>query len=84
MAKQLCQSCSMPLDDANKGSESDGTKSEKYCNLCYENGQFKNPHMTVAEMQGIIIKALKAKHWPGFMARMAAKQVPKLERWRAS
>jgi len=74
----------MPLNDINKGSESDDSKTEKYCNLCYENGQFKDPYLTVTEMQATVVQALKQKHWPGFIANLAAKQVPKLERWRAS
>lgn len=36
-----CQSCGMELlQDSDKGSERDGSKSEEYCSFCYQNGQF--------------------------------------------
>ena len=47
MAKQLCQSCTLPLNDTNKGNESDGSKSQKYCSMCYENGQFTWTRLSV-------------------------------------
>ena len=36
-----CQSCGMVLiKDSDKGTESDGRKSEEYCVFCYQHGQF--------------------------------------------
>lgn len=36
-----CQSCGMILEkDSDKGTESDGQKSEDYCAFCYQQGQF--------------------------------------------
>ncbi len=36
-----CQSCGMILEkDSDKGTESDGQKSEEYCAFCYQQGQF--------------------------------------------
>ncbi len=81
MAKQMCQSCGMPLNGKNNGTEADGSFSQKYCNLCYENGAYKDPNLTVEQMQAITVNVLKKKHWPGFLAKLAAKQTPKLERW---
>jgi len=80
--KQFCQSCSMPLDGKNNGSEKDGSKSQKYCNLCYENGEFKDPDMTMEQMQKITDDALKKKGWGRIRRWLARGYIPKLERWK--
>lgn len=83
MARQMCQSCSMPLNDKNKGTEADGSLSQKYCQLCYQKGKFTTPDMTVEQMQAICVRVLnKDKRWPKFLAKLASRQIPKLERWR--
>ncbi len=84
MAKQICQSCSMPIKkDELKGTEADGSKSQKYCHLCYQKGKFTTPDMTVEQMQEIVRRVLHdEKHWPNFMAKFATKQIPHLERWK--
>ncbi len=81
MAKQ-CQSCGMPLKkEEDFGTEKDGGRSEKFCSLCYENGGFIDPNITLEEMQEIVDGALKDQHWPKFLRKMATRQTPKLERW---
>jgi len=37
-----CQSCGMPLnkDPQSGGTNADGSKNEKYCSYCYQNGAF--------------------------------------------
>ena len=73
----------MPLNDQNKGTKADGSKTEKYCQLCYQKGKFTTPDMTVKQMQEIVVRVLnKEKHWPKFLAKLASKQIPKLERWK--
>ena len=61
MAKQ-CQSCGMPLQTKKagdcRGTEADGSKSEKWCSLCYENGAFIGGDCTLEEMRAIVDKAL--------------------------
>lgn len=78
-----CQSCSMPLskDPTGGGTNADGTKSDKYCGYCYQNGEFVAKDMTVTEMQEYVKKKLKEMGFPGFMAGMLTKGIPKLERW---
>ena len=81
-----CQSCGMPLVTKKagdcRGSESDGSKSEKWCYLCYENGAFIGKDCTLEEMISIVDRALKEQNsWFG-MRWMAKKQIPHLERWR--
>jgi hypothetical protein len=84
MARQMCQSCGMPLKDKNKGTEKDGSLSNLYCDLCYENGAFKDPDLTLEQMQKICIQAMRNMHFPKFMAtRIAKKQLPQLRRWQS-
>lgn len=40
MKQQFCQSCGMPLTDANRGTNADGSISEDYCVYCYKDGKF--------------------------------------------
>jgi hypothetical protein len=83
MAKQMCQSCGMPIKkDAVKGTEKDGSLSQKYCMHCYQKGEFTWKDATAEKMQTYCLGILMKKHWPGFMAKMATSQIPKLERWK--
>ena len=81
-----CHSCGMPLQTKRagdcRGTEKSGAKSEKWCSLCYVDGEFVDPNCSVHEMVSIVDGALKREHvwWP--MRYMAKKQIPTLERWR--
>ncbi|MCC6721423.1 MAG: zinc ribbon domain-containing protein [Bacteroidia bacterium] len=79
-----CQSCSMPLkkDPNGGGTNNDGSKSAIYCSYCYQNGQFKNPDLTVEEMQKFVKSKLKEMGFPGFIAGFFTKGIPKLLRWK--
>lgn len=81
-----CQSCGMPLNTKKagdcRGSESDGSRSEKWCSLCYVDGKFVNPDTTLEEMTQIVDNALKEQKSGFLMRKMAIKQLPTLERWR--
>lgn len=84
--KKQCQSCGMPLQTKKagdcRGTEADGTKSEKWCELCYVDGKFVNPDSTLEEMEVIVDKALKDQGSGRLMRWMAQKQLPRLERWK--
>lgn len=79
-----CQSCSMPLnkDPQHGGTNADGNRSTVYCSFCYENGRFTQPGITVEEMQAFVKGKLKEMGFPGFLAGMFTKGIPKLERWK--
>ena len=85
MTKQ-CQSCGMPLQTKEagdcRGTEKDGSKSEKWCQLCYKDGSLIGPDCTLDEMKVIVDDALKARGSSRVMRWMAKKQLPHLERWR--
>lgn len=46
-----CQSCTLPLDDKNSGTEKDGIPGNPYCKYCYRQGVFTDPAMTLKKMQ---------------------------------
>ena len=46
---KFCQSCGMPLNEDNLGTNADGSKNEDYCMYCYQNGMFTND-CTMEEM----------------------------------
>lgn len=81
-----CQSCGMPLNSKRtgdtRGTEANGMKSEKWCHLCYQNGEFVGPDCTLEQMIEIVDNALKKQGaWFG-LRWMARKGIPRLERWR--
>lgn len=82
----MCQSCSMPLnkDPQGGGSEADGSRSTRYCSLCYDEGGFRQPDFSVNEMQEHCCTQLRKKGMPGFMASAFTRELPKLERWKNS
>ena len=85
MGKQ-CQSCGMPLQTKKagdcRGTEADGSRSEKWCSLCYKDGAFIGPECTLEEMKKIVDDALKEQGSGRLMRWLAQKQLPSLERWK--
>lgn len=82
MARQMCQSCGMPLKEDNRGTEANSDTSQKYCTYCYKDGRFTWTDATAEQMQTYCMGILtKQKHWPSFLARMATNGIPKLDRW---
>lgn len=79
-----CQSCGMPLkkDPNGGGTEKDGTINKKYCSYCYEKGKFTQPNITMPEMKTLVIGEMKKMGMPGFVAKIFAMGIPKLERWK--
>ena len=80
-----CQSCGMPMkkDPENGGTNLDGSKSTKYCSYCYAQGEYLSPEIDSAEkMQDFVKEKLKSMGFPGFLAGMFTKGIPKLDRWR--
>jgi hypothetical protein len=81
---QNCQSCGMPLkkDEKGGGTNADGSKSKMYCSHCYENGKFTMPDITVDQMKDRVKMKIKEFGFPGFLAGLFTKGIPKLERWK--
>jgi hypothetical protein len=74
----------MPLskDPLGGGTNADGGTSSEYCSHCYREGAFTQPSITAAEMTTLVEGKLRSMHFPGFLARRFAKEVPTLGRWR--
>lgn len=58
-----CQSCGMPLRTKKagdcRGTERDASKSDKWCSLCYADGKFITPNMSLSEMTRIVDDAVR-------------------------
>ena len=84
---KICQSCGMPLDnDTNKGgTNSDGSKSDKYCSFCFQNGKFTDEGISLQEkIEKNIQIAVSRLNIPESKAReMAESLLPNLERWKS-
>jgi len=74
----------MPLskDPRGGGTNADGSPSSEYCSHCYQKGVFIQPDITAAEMTTLVEGKLRSMHFPGFLAKRFAKEVPTLRRWR--
>jgi hypothetical protein len=79
-----CQSCGMPLkrDEKGGGTHADGSKSAAYCSHCFEGGRFTMPDLSASQMQARVRGKLKEMGFPGFVAGMFTRRIPKLERWK--
>jgi len=86
METRHCQSCGMPMGATSEmyGTNADGSKSEDYCEYCFENGAFKND-VTMNEMIEICVPHV-AKAIPGMSEDEARKMMreffPMLKRWK--
>ena len=80
-----CQSCGMPLskDPQGGGINADGSKSNMFCSYCYKDGAFTQPDFTASQMQAFCKEKMKEMGFPGFLAGLFTKGIPRLERWRA-
>jgi hypothetical protein len=82
-----CQSCGMPLQTKktgdSRGTEVDGSKSEMWCKLCYENEEFIGKDCTLEDMKLIVDNALKEQGRSKLMRLIAQKQLPRLKRWKS-
>lgn len=85
MAK-YCQSCGMPMakDPEHGGSETDGSKSQTYCSICYDAGAFRHPDASVVEFQQHCVDALMRSGMPKVMAWLFTRGIPRLDRWKGA
>jgi hypothetical protein len=82
-ALKHCQSCGMPLarDEKGGGTNADGSKNDMYCSHCYQSGSFTQPDITVQQMQDLVKSKMRGMGFPGFMAGLFTRKIPKLQRW---
>lgn len=79
-----CQSCGMPLnrDPEGGGTNADGSRSTVYCSICFADGEFVHPGVSVSEFQAHCVTALVDKGMPRIMAWAFTRGIPKLDRWK--
>lgn len=84
MDKKTCQSCGMPMDTQELfATEENGSKNEEYCIYCYENGQFKQPDITMEGMIDVCVPFMKEHGMSEEQARtILNQQLPSLKRWK--
>lgn len=81
--QKFCQSCAMPMEGAQYGTEADGSPSADYCSYCYEGGKFS----AEASMEQMIDFCAKPMAEATGMTEEEAKArmsefFPRLKRWR--
>ncbi|MDR2936075.1 MAG: zinc ribbon domain-containing protein, partial [Rikenellaceae bacterium] len=69
-------------DPQGGGTNADGSKNEKYCSYCCQNGAFTF-NGTAKEMQTLCRKMMQEQGMGKFKAWLFALSIPGLERWRA-
>jgi len=75
----------MPLarDPLGGGTNADGGRNSEYCSHCFRDGKFTEPNLTSAEMVSKVEGKLRSMHFPGFLARRFARDIPSLRRWQS-
>jgi hypothetical protein len=88
MQEKFCESCGMPMGETDEmyGTEVDGSKSKDYCGVCYSNGVFTNPELTLEE-QIVSVTSVMVNDF-GFSPEDAKEQceagIPNLKRWKTA
>lgn len=78
----ICQSCSMPLEEKDYGTNADGSKNEDYCIYCYKDGKFVNDVSVEEYIEMNIPFAEQAGMTKEQMREHCEKVFPTLKRWK--
>jgi hypothetical protein len=81
---KFCQSCGMPMEkDPNLGgTNQDGSKNNKYCSLCYVDGNFKDNFTKSSEMVRFVRDELKKQGFSFLKRWFYTSHISQLERWK--
>lgn len=83
-SQKFCQSCGMPMENAQYGTEADGSKCADYCSYCYKDGKFCTD-VTMEQMIDFCARPMAEA--TGMTAADAKAQMaaffPQLKRWSA-
>lgn len=83
MEKPVCQSCGMPMEAEEYGTNKDESANTEYCKYCYQNGAFTQEE-SLEEMINTCVPfmATPESGMSEEQARaMLNEQLPKLKRW---
>ena len=83
--QKWCQSCAMPMSDADYGTEKNGELSTDYCKYCYMDGEFVDTAITMEEMSEFCARKMdEMQVVPYAQAKgMMDQALPHLKRWTA-
>ena len=82
--KPICQSCGMPMEKPEDfGTNAGGTPSEEFCSMCFQNGSFTEPDISMKQMIEKVTVILEGMDIPKEKAKKIAEEtIPKLGRWK--
>ncbi|HKM35419.1 MAG TPA: zinc ribbon domain-containing protein [Lachnospiraceae bacterium] len=84
MEQKICQSCGMPMQEEQYGINTDGSRNEKYCVYCFNDGKFTQD-MSLEEMVDLCAPfEVEGGRYKTVEEAKAALMTyfPSLERWR--
>jgi hypothetical protein len=81
--ERFCQSCGMPMhkDPFRGGTNTDGTRTHKFCSHCYENGKFRDHFSSSEEMIARIQERLREMGYSPLKQWFFTSHISRLERW---
>jgi hypothetical protein len=79
-----CQSCGTQIADESFGTEASGSPAKEWCKLCYQNGVFVDPGLTMADMMKMSMRRLThgLKMSDEQAEVLAHSIIPQLKRWK--
>lgn len=83
MKPLICQSCGFSFLPEFRGTNRDQSKNNLYCQDCFENGEFTDPHLTLHELERTLFE--KAREHNEISLEEACeivKTLPDLQRWK--
>ena len=72
----------MKKDPNQGGTNENGSKSNKYCSLCYAQGAFKDDFTTAEEMVNLVKGKLGEMGYGTLKIWFFTSHIPRLERWK--
>ncbi len=84
MQGKVCQSCGMPMQEADFGSEKDNSKCSDYCKYCYQDGKFTFNGTLEEMIQMLKGMATDMGMTPEQAEEFGKKILPELKRWKKS
>ncbi|WP_029033606.1 zinc ribbon domain-containing protein [Salinimicrobium terrae] len=79
----ICQCCGLPFSPKIRGTNRDQSLSSDYCLDCFKNGEFRDHHLTIQDMEKKLL--IRARHHDEISLEEAhdtIKILPDLKRWR--
>ena len=72
----------MEMDPEKGGTDTDGSKTVKYCSYCYQEGTFKDDFTTPGEMVKLVKGKLQEMGYGPIKRWFYSSNIPRLERWK--